>query len=158
MSRRAQSEREAGVRKLFRQFGFRVESVPWIRAHNGEFMAIVIFPQTEVGQYIEFLSRPEQWPLEVEKVRTGTSAARIFLRWSTKEELDAMPPIGECSICGKLRVLAYETPNDPPFYPEGDGNRHCSACQNWLLTGGPMIGHTIGCKCSMGKCQQYPEP
>jgi hypothetical protein len=38
-----------------------------------------------------------------------------------------------CSICGEERELPHETPNDPPFFPAGDGNRHCEECERWLL-------------------------
>lgn len=43
-----------------------------------------------------------------------------------------------CSICDKDVSTPYETPDDPPFFPEGGGS-HCQECEDWLLYGTVLV-------------------
>lgn len=79
---------ENGTRRLFREHGFQVEAVPFIRAHDEEFMAIVCWPSTDVGEVVELLTRPEQKALTVQRIHIGRPYAgqppvcRVYLKWT----------------------------------------------------------------------------
>jgi hypothetical protein len=66
---------------------------------------------------------------------TRTRICRITDFYITDNTRPKITPRGTCSLCEKLTWLPYETPNDPPFYPDKDGQRHCEDCEYWLLTG-----------------------
>ena len=93
MSRRRMTATPAenGARRLFREHGYRVEAVPFIRAHGDEFMAVLCWPSTDVGDVIELLTRPEQKYLDVQRIHVGRPYAgqlpecRVYLKWALPE-------------------------------------------------------------------------
>ena len=63
--------REAQARALFRQYGFRVESVPFIRRQNDAFMCLKFFPGDEAWMAVELLTRKGQDTLEITRIHAG---------------------------------------------------------------------------------------
>jgi hypothetical protein len=68
---RQPANRESKARALFRQAGFRVESVSFIRGANDEFMSIVCFPGTDAWTAVRLLTDPGNDTLEITRIHTG---------------------------------------------------------------------------------------
>jgi len=86
--RRTVNNAEAGARRIFREYGFNVESVPFIRAqHEGEFMNVVVWPAKETAKVVEFFTRPENTTMEMTRIHVGhpgpdgNIAVRIYFRF-----------------------------------------------------------------------------
>ena len=86
----ARVPREEAVRRLFRQTGFRVESVSFIRARDEEFMAIHCYPQQDVAEVVQLLTDPRSADLEITRIHSGTSAARVYVRFTDSARLPAL--------------------------------------------------------------------
>jgi hypothetical protein len=57
---------------MFREAGFDVESVPWIRGrHEGEFMAIKCWPSREVADVVEFFMKAPDSSVYISRVHVG---------------------------------------------------------------------------------------
>lgn len=90
---------ERQFRLLLRNYGFRCEAVPFIRArYDGdmpEHTAVVCYPPDVVADIVEIFLHKHNRHIQVTRVRVpketryGQPACRVFLRWSTEEEMDA---------------------------------------------------------------------
>jgi len=84
---------EQAARRLFRQQDFHVEAVPWIRARNDAFMAIVCRPATDTAGVVELLTRPENTTLAITHIHIGrphpaypdgppsAHTVRVYIAW-----------------------------------------------------------------------------
>jgi hypothetical protein len=80
---------ENGCRRHFREAGFRVEAVPFIRARDEEFMAVLCFPATDVATTVQILTHPDQKVLEITRIHIGrvtypgqSPECRVYVRWA----------------------------------------------------------------------------
>jgi hypothetical protein len=78
---------------MFRELGLRVEAVPFIRARDEEFMAILCWPATDVAQTVLLLTGQANQVLEVTRIHIGRVTypgqppeARVYVRWARSLE------------------------------------------------------------------------
>jgi hypothetical protein len=75
---------------MFRERGFDVEAVPFMRARDREFMAVKCWPAQDVAEVVEMLADPRNRVLEVQRIHIGRETypgqppmARVYVRWAS---------------------------------------------------------------------------
>lgn len=96
MARARQMDRNRLARAMFREHGFDVEAVSWIRAHEEEFMAIRCWPETEVARVVEFLTQPGNNAVHITRIHMGRQLPtangpdryhpRVYVAWDHNPE------------------------------------------------------------------------
>jgi hypothetical protein len=109
--REPRNSRNARARKLFREYGFDVESVSFIRGHFEEFMAIKCWPSTDVAEVVEFFTRPSKHdPVIITRVHIGRETypgsgkyhPRVYVAWNEVPK----PPMSWDEINKMTAILA----------------------------------------------------
>jgi hypothetical protein len=91
------TDAEKAFRRLMRNYGFRVEAVPFIRARydhtdQPEHTAVICYPPDVVAAVVKLFTNPHNYHIQITRIHIpsenqyGQPAIRVYLRWSTPAE------------------------------------------------------------------------